>query len=73
MMILTNVQQKQAEELGLTSQEMMVALKTGILPEKYAAHKKELSADRDAWDGRMAAADYLFGEAEKNARGVAKE
>ena len=72
-MILTDVQQKQAEELGLSAQEMMVALKTRIPPEKYAAHKKELSAERDAWAGRMAAADYFFDEAEKNARGVAKE
>ena len=72
-MILTNAQQKQAEELGLTSQEMVVAFKTGIPPEKYAAHKRALAGDRDAWEGRVAAADCLFDGAEKSARGVAKE
>lgn len=51
----TDEQRQQARDLGLTFTEMDVALKTHIAPETYAAHKREMQAERDAWDAKVEA------------------
>lgn len=51
--MLTEEQKVTATELGLTFTEMSVAFRTGIAPETYAKHKRDMQADRDAWDAKM--------------------
>jgi len=73
--ILTDAQKQQADALGLTYIELTVALKTHIPLETYARHKRELQAERAAWDAKMAefagaVSDGLEG-AYKGGRGVA--
>lgn len=52
--MLTEKQKQEADRLRLTYTEMTVALKTGIAPERYAARKAEMQAERDAWDAKVA-------------------
>lgn len=59
-MILTDEQREQAKALGLTYTEMTVALKTRIPPETYAERKRELLAERDAWEAKMQQVDAYF-------------
>jgi len=66
--MLTEDQKAQAEALGLTFTEMHVALSTRIAPETYAERKRELLAERDAWEARMTQADGFFKMAERVAR-----
>lgn len=56
-MILSNEQKAAADKLGLTYTEMTVALKTRIPPETYAERKRELLAEREAWEAKMAVVD----------------
>jgi hypothetical protein len=51
--MLTDEEKVEAVALGLTYTEMNVALRTRIAPETYAARKRELQAERDAWDAKM--------------------
>jgi hypothetical protein len=67
-MMLTDEQRAQADTLGLTYTEMAVALKTRIPPETYAERKRELLAERDEWEAKVAQADGFFKLAERNAR-----
>ncbi len=67
-MMLTDEQKAQADKLGLTYTEMSVALKTRIPPETYAERKRELLAERDEWEAKMAQVDGFFGMAERVAR-----
>jgi hypothetical protein len=53
MQALTEEQKQEADRLLLTYTEYTVALKTHIQPETYAKHKREMQADRDAWDAKM--------------------
>ena len=68
-MTLTDEQKRQAAELALTHTEMAVALKTRIPAETYARHKRELLAERDEWEAKVARLDTAFKVAERVARG----
>ena len=52
-MPLTDEDKAQAKELGLTHEEMRFAKATHIAPSRYAFHKRELQAGRDADDAMM--------------------
>ena len=54
-MLLSEEQKAQAKTLGLTFTEITVALRTRIPPETYAANKREIMAERDAWEEKTAA------------------
>ncbi len=56
-MILTEEQKAVADRLLLTYTEMSIAVRTHIAPETYAGHKRELLAERDAWETKMATMD----------------
>jgi hypothetical protein len=53
IVILTDADKAQAKELGLTHEEMRIAKATRIPPERYAFHKRELQAGRDADQAKM--------------------
>ena len=53
---------------GLTYAEMAVALKTRIPPETCAERKRELLAERDAWEAKVALAGALSEQAGRVAR-----
>lgn len=52
-MILTEADKAQAAELGLSHEEMRFAKATHVAPSRYAFHKRELQAGRDADDALM--------------------
>lgn len=52
-MILTDEDKAQAKALGLTLEEVRIAKATRIPLERYAFHKGELQAGRDAEDALM--------------------
>lgn len=52
-MILTDDQKQQAKDLGLTVTEARFAIATRIPLDRYAFHKRELQAGRDAWEAKL--------------------
>ena len=52
-MPLTDADKVVAKELGLTLDEMRMAKATHIAPSRYAHHKRELQAGRDAENAMM--------------------
>jgi hypothetical protein len=72
---LTDEDKAAGKELGLTLDEMRMAKATHIAPERYAFHKRELQAGRDADDAMMQRFSDAAGEglehAYRGGRGVA--
>lgn len=54
-MILTEADKAQAKTLGLTQEEMRFAKAAHVAPERYAFHKRELQAGRNAENAQMEA------------------
>ena len=50
---LSDEQQAQAKELGLTGSEMAIALATHIDPVLYAQHKAKIAVGDAAWEAKM--------------------